>query len=47
MPKKDKTLEEYKSYWDGPKIGFNEELYQEYLKKKIEARENYLKIKMN
>jgi len=45
--KNHKTLEEYKEFWDGPKVGFNEELYKEYLEKKRKAREEYLRIKMN
>jgi len=32
MPKED--LQKYKEYWDGPKVGFNEELYKKYLRKK-------------
>lgn len=32
--KKAKTIKEYKEFWDGPKVGFNEELYKEYLRRK-------------
>jgi len=36
------TISELKKFWDGPRVGFNEKLYQEYL----EAKKNW-KIKMN
>lgn len=28
------TISELKKFWDGPKVGFNEKLYQEYLDRK-------------
>jgi hypothetical protein len=28
------TIEELKEFWDGPKVGFNEELYKKYLQAK-------------
>lgn len=31
--KSNKTLKDYKKFWNGPS-GFNEELYKEYLKRK-------------
>jgi len=36
------SLEELKKFWDGPKVGFNESLYEKYLI----AKKNW-KIKMN
>jgi hypothetical protein len=33
--RKDKpTLDELKEFWDGPKVGFNVDLYEKYLKAK-------------
>ena len=31
---KGKSIKAYKKFWDGPKVGFNEELYNKYLRKK-------------
>ena len=36
------NLKELKKFWDGPKVGFNEELYEKYL----DAKKKW-KIKMN
>ena len=40
MKDKKPTLLELKKFWDGPKVGFNEKLYQEYLEKKRNWRKN-------
>ena len=37
---KNPTISELKKFWDGPKVGFNEKLYQEYLDKKNNWRKN-------
>lgn len=42
MPKKKLTIEDYKKFWNGPKVGFDEKLYQKYL----DAKKNWRK-KMN
>lgn len=43
MLKKNKpTLEEMKKFWDGPKVGFNEKLYEKFL----DAKRKW-KIRMN
>lgn len=34
------TTKELKEFWDGPKVGFNEELYEKYLDKKKNWRKN-------
>ena len=32
------TIEELKAFWNGPKVGFNEELYNIYLQAKADWR---------
>lgn len=44
---KHKSIKELKEFWDGPKVGFDEELYNEYLRKKKAFRERKRKILMN
>ena len=46
----EKSIEEYKQFWDGPKVGFNEKLYKKYLESKRKYREKVKqawKTKMN
>lgn len=41
MQKKTKpSLKELKKFWDGPKVGFNEDLYKKYLDAKKNWRKN-------
>lgn len=34
LNKKEHSIDELKAFWDGPKVGFDEELYNEYLRQK-------------
>jgi len=38
MKKKRPTIKQIKAYWDGPKVGFNEELYDKYIQEKKDWR---------
>lgn len=40
LNKKEHSTKELKAFWDGPKVGFNDKLYQEYLRRKRNWRKN-------
>lgn len=45
-----KDIESLKVFWNGPKVGFDEKLYQKYLDEKKDYKKkvnNHWKIKMN